>query len=118
MDREDRLFEGLHGSVRDRLGVDLDEATTSTFDSSTDHLGLAKVELSELSVGECLALLPSVRHGHLAVTHRALPAVIPVRVTVVDEEIIVTSLLGDAVPLRARSVVALGGGHPWPRTSR
>ena len=118
MDGEHRIFEGLLGIVRDRsdggaidqVGLGHDHGVELAHAGTIDQLGLAKVDLAALTVSECLSLLPSVRHGHLAVTHRALPAVIPVYLTVIEDTIVVTSMLGDAVPLRARTVVALGAG--------
>ena len=65
--------------------------------------------LSEMSVAECLACLGSVTTGRLAVTHRALPCVVPVRMQVVDDEIVVESYLGGLVPL-VPGVVALEAG--------
>jgi hypothetical protein len=110
MDGEHRIFDGQLGLVRGRSDGDGGGDRSLAEDARSDHLGLERYPLTELSVRECLALLPSVTDGHLAVTHRALPAVIPVRLFVVDDAIVVTSMLGDAVPLRARSVVALGAG--------
>ena len=65
--------------------------------------------LSEMSAAECLACLGSVTTGHLAVTHRALPCVVPVRIGVVDDEVVVESCLGGFVPLLP-GVVALEAG--------
>jgi len=70
-----------------------------------------EVEFRELSVPECLALLATATVGHLAITHMALPLVIPVRVDLVGSELRVTSLLGKAVPLPSGSVVALEAGE-------
>jgi hypothetical protein len=78
-----------------------------------DHEGMnirLEVELRELSVPECLALLATATIGHLAITHMALPLVIPVRVDLVGGELKVISLLGKAVPLPSGSVVALEAG--------
>jgi hypothetical protein len=66
-----------------------------------------EVELRELSVPECFALLATATVGHLAITHMALPLVIPVRIDLVGKELMVMSLLGNAVPITRGSVVAL-----------
>lgn len=66
--------------------------------------------LRELSVPECLALLATSEFGRLAITQKALPALVPVRIQLVGDEVLVTSLVGDVVPLVARGVVALGTG--------
>jgi nitroimidazol reductase NimA-like FMN-containing flavoprotein (pyridoxamine 5'-phosphate oxidase superfamily) len=63
-----------------------------------------------LSVSECLALLATVSIGHLAVTQKALPVVVPVRIHLAGNEVEITSLLGTAIPLTAGSVVALQAG--------
>ena len=65
--------------------------------------------LSEMSVAECLACLGSVTTGRLAVTRGALPYVVPVHISVVDDEVVVESYLGGFVPLVAE-VVALEAG--------
>jgi hypothetical protein len=67
--------------------------------------------LRELSVPECFALLATSTLGRLAVTQNALPALVPVRIRLVGEEVLVTSLVGDTVPLAARGVVALATGN-------
>ena len=67
-------------------------------------------ELRELSERECFTLLSSVDHGQLAITQKALPAIVPVRLWLIDEELIVSSLLGTAVPLSVDHVVALQAG--------
>ena len=51
-----------------------------------------------MSAAECLACLGSVTTGRPAVTHRALPCVVPVRIGVVDDEVVVESCLGGLVP--------------------
>jgi hypothetical protein len=58
-------------------------------------------ELRELSAAECFALLASTTIGHLAISEKALPLVIPVRFHLVDAELTIESLLGNAVRLRA-----------------
>ena len=69
-----------------------------------------EVELRELSVPECFALLTTATVGHLAITHMALPLVIPVRIDLVGKELTITSMLGKAVPITSGSVVALEAG--------
>jgi len=69
------------------------------------------VELRDLSVPECFALLGTATVGHLAITQMALPLVIPVRIDLVGKELTITSLLGKAVPLTSGSVVALEAGE-------
>lgn len=68
------------------------------------------VELRELSMAECRALLASAETGNLAVSDRALPAIVPVRICDSGDEVTVESLLGQAVRLRTGSVVALSVG--------
>ena len=69
-----------------------------------------EVELRELSVPECFALLATATIGHLAISHMALPLVIPVRIGLVSRELSIKSLLGKAVPLTGGTVVALEVG--------
>jgi hypothetical protein len=76
--------------------------------------------VAEMSISECLARLGSVTTGHLAITHKALPYVVPVHIALVGHDIVVGSCLGDLVPL-APGVVALeagtfGTGTPSPWT--
>jgi len=67
--------------------------------------------LRELSAAECFALLATSRVGRLAITQNALPALVPVGIRLVGDDVLVTSLVGDMVPLVARGVVALGTGN-------
>lgn len=67
-------------------------------------------EVKALSPTECRARLHLADTGHLAITSRALPLVIPVEVNDFGPELRITSLLADAVPLPDRSVVALEVG--------
>jgi hypothetical protein len=69
-----------------------------------------EVELRELSVPECFALLATATMGHLAVTFKALPVVVPVRIHLVGDEFAIESLLGRAIPLTTGAVVALEAG--------
>jgi hypothetical protein len=66
--------------------------------------------LRELSEPEYFSLLDSVTHGRLAITQKALPAIVPIRLWLLDDEVIVSPLLGRAVPLIPDSVVALQAG--------
>lgn len=54
------------------------------------------------------------RYGHdrspRAATRKAMPVIVPVRINILENEVIVESLIGDAVPLTAGSVVALESG--------
>jgi hypothetical protein len=68
------------------------------------------VELSELSRRECLEFLGTVEAGRLAVTFKALPVVVPVRIRLDGDEVVITSLLGAEIPLMAGTVVALETG--------
>ena len=66
--------------------------------------------LSELTTRECRERLRSADLGRLAITFRALPVVIPVKI-VMDEMVVgVSSLYGDAIPLPVGSIVALEAG--------
>jgi hypothetical protein len=60
-----------------------------------------------MSVEDCLARLATATVGHLAVTRKALPLVVPVRIRLVGNEIGIESLLGSTIPLTTGSVVAL-----------
>jgi hypothetical protein len=66
--------------------------------------------LRELSESECFSFLASATHGRLATTQHALPTIVPVRIWQIGDELIVASLLGEAVPPRIDSVVALQVG--------
>jgi Pyridoxamine 5'-phosphate oxidase len=66
--------------------------------------------VTEMSVAECLVYLGAVGTGRLAVTHRALPYVVPVHIGIVDNKVLVQSYLGDRIPLRPGVVVALEAG--------
>lgn len=68
------------------------------------------IELRELSRLECLTLLASADHGHLAITERALPALVPVRMQLVLDEVIIEPLLSDAISLIPGCVVAMEAG--------
>lgn len=67
-------------------------------------------ELLELSRRECLVLLTAAQVGRLAITHRALPAIVPVRLHLVDGGIVLSSLLGGAFPVEPGTVAALETG--------
>ena len=69
-----------------------------------------RIEARELSEPECFALLASTTIGHLAITHMALPLVLPVRIGLVGKELSVKSLLGKVVPITSGMVVALEAG--------
>ena len=69
-----------------------------------------RVGLAELTRPECLELLATATNGHLAVTHRALPVVVPVRINFVDGKLVIASLIDDVTPLVAGSIVALETG--------
>lgn len=69
-----------------------------------------RVGLRELTVPECLSLLATVDHGWIAITQKALPAILPVRLEVVGSEAVVASLLGGSVPLVTPEVVAIAAG--------
>ena len=49
----------------------------------------------------------SVKTGNLAVTNKALPSIVPVRIEASEDEITIESLPGRVIPLKASSVVAL-----------
>src|SRR5579862_3391695 len=68
------------------------------------------VSLNEMTTSECLARLATVEHGRLAISHKALPVVVPVKVSFLENRLHVSSLLGNAIPLSAGSVVALEVG--------
>jgi hypothetical protein len=67
-------------------------------------------EVRELSIPECLDLLATATMGHLGITYKALPIVVPVRIHLADDEVAIESLLGGAIPLSAGAVVALEAG--------
>jgi hypothetical protein len=67
-------------------------------------------DLEELSGRECLARLATTAIGRLAVTYKALPAVVPVRIRLVGDDLEIESLLGTTIPLLAGTVVALEAG--------
>jgi hypothetical protein len=67
--------------------------------------------LRELSASECFMLLATSTVGRLAITQNALPALVPVGIRLVGDEVLIISLVGDMVPLVARGVVALGTGN-------
>jgi hypothetical protein len=69
-----------------------------------------KSGVRELSEPECLALLATTSTGRLGVTHRVLPAVVPVRIELLDKELSIESLLGSAIPLVGGAVVVLEAG--------
>lgn len=71
---------------------------------------IGDVGLWELSERECLSLISSARIGYLAVSDRALPTVVPVRVCCSKDKVEVESLIGNSVPLRTGSVVVLAFG--------
>jgi hypothetical protein len=80
----------------------------------------SQIEVRELSEPECFALLATATTGHLAITHLALPLVLPVRIGLVGKELSVKSLLGEVVPITSGAVVALEVGgisddpqHGW-----
>ena len=63
-----------------------------------------------LSRAECLGLLATVTTGRLATSRKAMPVIVPVRICLLANEVIVESLIGGAIPLSAGSVVALEAG--------
>jgi uncharacterized protein len=67
--------------------------------------------LRALTKAECLTLLATSKVGRLAITQHALPALIPVRLRLVRDHILIESLIGLAVPLGAPSVAALETGN-------
>jgi hypothetical protein len=66
--------------------------------------------LTELTPAECREHLRAAELGRLAITYKALPVVIPVRIAAHDGVVGITSLYGDAVPLPDGSIVALEAG--------
>ena len=81
----------------------------------------AAARLTQMPFAECLVRLGSVRTGRMAVPHKALPCVVPVRIDpvhfgVVKDEILVQTCLGNLVPLVpglvAPEVGTLGNGGP------
>jgi hypothetical protein len=66
--------------------------------------------LTELTPAECREHLRAAELGRLAITYKALPVVIPVRIVAHDSVVEITSLYGDAIPLPAGSIVALEAG--------
>lgn|GEM_PF-1104504 len=95
---------GEHGSGPLALGIGR---------SSGDHEGMGAIvsgDLKELSRRECLEHLATVSLGCLAVTYKALPAVVPVHIYLVDNDLVVESLLGAAFPFVAGTVAALEAG--------
>jgi hypothetical protein len=74
----------------------------------------AAAGLTKMSLAECLARLASVATGRMAVTHKALPCLVPVCIGpvhfgLVKNEIMVRACLGNLVPL-VPGVVALEVG--------
>jgi hypothetical protein len=67
--------------------------------------------LQALTDAECLTLLATSEVGRLAITQHALPALIPVRIRLVGDHVLIESLIGIAVPLAAQSVAALETGN-------
>ena len=66
--------------------------------------------LTELTPDECRKHLRAAELGRLAITYKALPVVIPVRIVAHENVVGITSLYGDAIPLPAGSIVALEAG--------
>jgi Pyridoxamine 5'-phosphate oxidase len=66
--------------------------------------------LIELTPTECREHLRLAVLGRLAITYKALPVVIPVRIAAHDGNVGITSLYGDVIPLPADSIVALEAG--------
>jgi hypothetical protein len=67
--------------------------------------------LRALAESECLRLLATSIVGRLAVTQDALPALVPVQVRLEPDHVLITSLLGSAVPLRKQGVVTFETGN-------
>jgi hypothetical protein len=67
--------------------------------------------LRALAESECLRLLATSNVGRLAITENALPALVPVQVRLEPDHVLITSLLGSAVPLRKQGVVTLETGN-------
>ena len=67
--------------------------------------------LQALTEAECRTLLATSEVGRLAITQRALPALIPVRLRLVGDHVLIESLIGMAVPLATQSVAALETGN-------
>lgn len=63
--------------------------------------------IEELSRAVCLDRLASVDLGHIAVSYKALPVVVPVRIVAGSSSVVVASLLGARIPLHPGCVVAL-----------
>ncbi|HEY5271797.1 MAG TPA: pyridoxamine 5'-phosphate oxidase family protein [Acidimicrobiales bacterium] len=67
--------------------------------------------LRALTELECLRLLATSNVGRLAITQDALPALVPVQVRLEANHLLITSLLGSAVPLHKQGVVTLETGN-------
>jgi Pyridoxamine 5'-phosphate oxidase len=67
--------------------------------------------LQALTEAECLTLLATSQVGRLAITQHALPALIPVRLRLAGDHVVIESLIGMAVPLATQSVAALETGN-------
>jgi hypothetical protein len=67
--------------------------------------------LRALEESECLRLLATSNVGRLAITQNALPALVPVQVRLEPDDVLITSLLGSAMPLRKQGVVTLETGN-------
>jgi uncharacterized protein len=67
--------------------------------------------LEALTEAECLTLLATSEIGRLAITQHALPALVPVRIRLVHDHVLIESLIGTAVPLGTQSIAALETGN-------
>jgi hypothetical protein len=67
--------------------------------------------LPALTKAECLTLLATSEVGRLAITQHALPALIPVRVRLVHDYVLIESFIEMAVPLATPCVAALETGN-------
>jgi hypothetical protein len=67
-------------------------------------------KLRELTVPKCFELLATAKVGHLAITYRALPVVVPVRIHLGDGYLVLESAFGNVIPVSAGGVAALEAG--------
>jgi hypothetical protein len=67
--------------------------------------------LRALTEAECRGLLATSEFGRLAVTQHALPALVPVRLRLVGDYLLIASLIGGVVSLGDQFVAALETGN-------
>ncbi|HLN16462.1 MAG TPA: pyridoxamine 5'-phosphate oxidase family protein [Acidimicrobiales bacterium] len=68
--------------------------------------------LLSMDEGECWALLPTVPVGRVGVSVRALPVVVPVRFSVVDQDVVFRTAMGGELHSAVHgNVVAFEAGH-------